>query len=128
MPPLPRAILEEIGERGVRRLLRLHYRNLEASPLREMFPEDMEASADRSADFFIQLLGGPPHYVTRHGPPRMRARHLPFRIDEAARVEWLRCFREALDALPFPEAHREAFEVFLDRFSAWMVNTRAGAR
>lgn len=126
IPPLPREILAAVGEDGVRRLLHLHYEQLGASAVRHLFPpseEGRRASAERSADFFVQVLGGPPHYSLRHGPPQMRARHIPFRIDEAARQEWLRCFRAALDALPFPAAHRPAFELFLDRFSAWMVNT-----
>lgn len=127
IPPLPRAILADIGEAGVRRLLQLHYARLGASAVRHLFPpteEGRRAAAERSADFFVQVLGGPPHYSTKHGAPRMRARHVPFPIDEEARQEWLRCFREALDALPFPAAWRPDFERFLDRFSAWMVNTR----
>lgn len=127
IPPLSREILAAVGEAEVRRLLQLHYERLGTSGVRHLFPptaEGLREAAERSADFFVQVLGGPPHYSLRRGPPRMRARHIPFRIDEAARQEWLRCFRDALDALPFPAAHRPEFERFLERFSTWMVNTR----
>lgn len=121
--PPSREILKTVGEEGIRRLLLLHYRNLESSPIRNLFPEDMEASADKSADFFIQLLGGPPHYSQKYGPPRMRARHMPFVITPRARQIWLDCFRKALDELPFPAEYRGEFDKFLDDFSDWMVNT-----
>lgn len=82
------------------------------------------AAADKSADFFIQLMGGPPLFVQKHGPPRMRARHMPFEVTESGRQEWLKCFQEALEEESFPAEHRQAFDAFLDSFSAWMVNSR----
>lgn len=122
--PIDRAILPAVGEAEIRRLLQLHYANLAGTELAGMFPEDMQDSADRSADFFIQAMGGPPYYAEKHGPPRMRARHMPFPITPRAREIWLDCFRRALDALPFPAEHRAGFEEFLESFSAWMVNSR----
>lgn len=120
-PPSPE-ILKKIGEEGLRTLLRLHYQNLEGSSIRGMFPEDMLQSADKSADFFIQLLGGPPYFSQKYGPPRMRARHMPFPISEKARQIWLECFLKAMDDLPFPGEFRAEFVRFLEDFSAWMVN------
>lgn len=122
--PLETRLGPELDEAAVRRLLQLHYRNLSETALRDMFPDDMAEAADRSADFFIQIMGGPPYYSERHGPPRMRARHLPFEITPAAQSIWLSCFRQAMDELPFPAALRPGFEIFLEEFSAWMVNAR----
>ncbi|MEQ9363794.1 MAG: hypothetical protein RIF32_06110, partial [Leptospirales bacterium] len=82
----------------------------------------LEAAANRSADFFIQIMGGPAYYSRKHGPPRMRMRHLPFEIHGPARDLWLECFRDALDELPFPAEYRAEFEEFLASFSMWMVN------
>jgi hemoglobin len=57
----------------------------------------------------------------------MRARHLPFVIDEAARQEWLACFDRVLADAPakynFPAEHLPGFRAFLVGFSSWMVNT-----
>lgn len=123
-PPPSREILQALGEPYIRKLLREHYSQLEKSAIRGMFPEDMTEAADRSADFFVQLLGGPPYFSQKYGPPRMRARHMPFAITEEAREIWLGCFRRAMDSLEFPANHREEFERFLVEFSAWMVNRR----
>jgi hemoglobin len=91
-----------------------------------MFPEDLRGASRKSALFFIQLLGGPPRYSQEHGPPMLRARHLPFAIDEGARQVWLGCFFKTLEGAEtrygFPPEHLEGFKGFLDAFSGWMVN------
>ena len=107
-------------------LLAALYVRLEESDVRDLFPEDMQAASERSAAFFVQLLGGRPLFSQRYGPPQMRARHIPFEIDEPARQTWLACFHAVLDeapeALGFPREHVAGFRAFLDSFSSWMVN------
>ena len=125
-PPSPE-IYASMGIAAIEQMLEEFYRELEASPLRPMFPADMVAASRKSAAFFVGLLGGPPLYHQRYGNPAMRARHLPFVIDEAARQEWLRCFDRVLADAParynFPAEHLAGFRAFLAAFSAWMVNT-----
>ncbi len=126
-PPSP-AIFAAMGEENIERMLAAFYEELAQSGVRHLFPGDMLAASRRSAAFFIGLLGGPPRYHERYGHPALRARHLPFRIDEAARQEWLRCFDKILDHAPesysFPIEHRQGFRNWLSEFSRWMVNAR----
>ena len=122
--PLNRELFAIMGEDRIRKMLSLHYQNLEQSKVRALFPEDMETAAQKSADFFIQIMGGPPYFSQKQGPPRMRARHMPFAITPQARDIWLDCFLRALDELPFPENERPEFEEFLRDFSLWMINTQ----
>ena|ERR1035441_1673469 len=123
-----REIYALMGEENIFIMLADFYRELEKSPLRPLFPPDMTEASRKSAKFFIQILGGPPLYVIDHGPPRMRARHLPFAIDEKARQIWLDCFNRILDGAQekysFPSQHLEGFKAFLGDFSAWMVNKK----
>lgn len=120
------AIYSAMGQEAIFAMLADFYRELERSPIRSMFDADMLAASRKSAAFFVGLLGGPPLYQQRHGSPRMRARHLPFPIDEAARQTWLDCFDCVLEEAPerygFPAEHIEGFREFLQGFSAWMVN------
>ena len=122
----PPAILEALGEEGVFALLAAFYVRLEDTELRSWFPEDMHEASEHSAAFFVQVMGGRPLFVERHGPPRMRLRHIPFEIDEHARRVWLDAFDATIDGLiekgRFPGEHAEAFRAFLDGFSSWMVN------
>lgn len=125
--PPDRAIYAAMGADAIEQMLEDFYVELEHSWLRPMFPHDMVAASRKSAAFFIGLLGGPPLYQQRYGNPAMRARHMPFPIDEAARQEWLRCFNVVLADAParynFPAEHLPGFRAFLDGFSRWMVNT-----
>ena len=74
-----------MGVANIFRMLADFYRELGLSPVRHLFPGDL-AAAERSAAFFVGLLGGPPLYQLRYGNPALRARHLPFQIDDAARM------------------------------------------
>ena len=84
-PAPSREIYARMGEANIFRMLADFYAELGGSSIRGMFPNDLQASSERSAMFFVGLLGGPPLYQQRYGAPMMRARHLPFPIDEAAR-------------------------------------------
>jgi hemoglobin len=121
-----RDIYSKMGQENIFKMLSDFYRELEKSEIRTLFPPDMEEASRKSALFFVTLLGGPPLYAQTHGPPRMRARHLPFEIDQAARKVWLDCFARVLENADskynFPPEHLEGFKKFLADFSAWMVN------
>jgi len=119
-------ILEALGAEGVFRMLEDVYEKLEETELRPWFPDDMREASRRSAAFFVQLLGGPSLFSDQFGPPRMRMRHVPFEIDEAARSIWLGSFESVLEQAEerygFPPEHFTGFRAFLDSFSGWMVN------
>ena len=120
------AIYRIMGEANIFRMISDFYKELEQSEIRHLFPPNLEESSQKSAAFFVTILGGPPLYFEKYGPPRMRARHLPFEIDESARQVWLRCFEKVLEGADvkyqFPMEHMEGFKDFLKNFSAWMVN------
>lgn len=128
--PASREIFAAMGEEAICRMLEDFYLELgRGSPaLRALFPADMVEASRKSAAFFVGLLGGPPRYHERYGNPMMRARHMPFAIDETLRREWLDCFERVLEhavaRYGFPAEHLEGFRAFLDGFSRWMVNTR----
>ena len=126
IPGPSREIYARMGRENLYRMIEEFYRELGASAIRSMFPQDLVASSKKSAAFFAQLTGGPQEYTERYGPPRMRARHLAFRITLQARAEWLACFerilRRAVMDFAFPAEHLDGFRHFLEKFSLWMVN------
>ena len=116
-----------MGEENIFKMLSDFYQELGRSTIRSLFPDDLEEASKKSAAFFVTILGGPPLYYEKYGPPMMRKRHLPFKIDEEARLTWLACFEKVLDngeKYHFPPQHRERFWNFLDKFSTWMVNSK----
>ena len=128
--PSPK-IYQELGEQGITAMIDEFYTHLEKSSLAPMFsPSTHERSVARSSAFFIQLLGGAKDFYTKkYGPPRMRARHLPFVITEQRRQVWLKTFFYTLDhpqGFVFPAPHLSDFKEYLDTFSKWMVNSSEG--
>ncbi|NRA68514.1 MAG: bacitracin resistance protein BacA [Pseudobacteriovorax sp.] len=122
-PPL---VFDKIGEDAIRMMIRDFYSRLLVSSISGMFKRDFDVAVDRSASFFIGLLGGPPLFHQKFGHPRMRARHLPFRITAEFRQVWLDCFHQTLDENQYGMSDQEVSELraFLQSFSSWMVNTR----
>jgi len=125
--PPSREIYGVMGEENIFKMMADFYAELETSAIRGMFPQDMAAASEKSAAFFVGLLGGPPLYHERYGNPMMRGRHMPFAIDQAARQVWIACFEKVLENATndynFPAEHLPGFRQFLDGFSRWMVNT-----
>ncbi len=82
-------------------------------------------SRDRFALFLVGWLGGPQHYLERHGHPRLRMRHAPFPVDEAMKDAWLRCMNQAVTE-QVPEGRLRDF--LLGRFSevAHFLRNREG--
>ena len=122
-PPLNPNLFKNLGEEKIRQITAIFYKEIAESPIRSMYPEDdLKLSEEKLADFMVQVLGGPAYYVRKYGPPRMRARHFPFEIDEKARRVWLSSFKNALDSVEMDDTDRKDIFAFLTSFSAWMVN------
>jgi hemoglobin len=89
------------GEAGVRRLVDRFYDLMdtlpEAARIRAMHPANLASSRDKLFMFLSGWLGGPQLYTEEYGHPRLRARHLPFQVDDAARDAWLLCMNRALE-------------------------------
>lgn len=89
------------GEAGVRKLVDRFYDLMdtlpEAKQIRDLHPSTLEESRQKLFEFLSGWLGGPPIYIEKRGHPRLRARHLPFAIDMAARDQWMMCMSRALD-------------------------------
>jgi len=126
---IPSAVYEAMGEEQIVAFFHAFYRRLGESAIADMFPrseKNLMRSAEKSADMFTFLFGGPHLYQRKHGQPMMRARHIPFVITEEGRQEWLRCYRETLDEasekFAMPSEHVDAVWKFVVAFSGWMVN------
>lgn len=101
------------------------YDLLAESEIKELFPKNpvaLEKAKEHSADFFIQICGGPAYFNQHRGQPRLNQRHLPFKITADARLVWLTCYRQVLLERNLPDDVLLSFWNYLDVFSKWMVN------
>ena len=119
-------LYEVLKEEGVRKLVGDHYACLWKSSISHLFPRDKETFdlvTKHSADFFIQILGGPPYFNINRGNPMLIKRHAPFAITPEARVVWLQCYQEVLNKLDIEERLILAFWDYINIFSHWMINS-----
>ena len=74
-----------------------------AKPIRQMHPEDLTSSREKLFMFLCGWTGGPQLYTERYGHPFLRRRHLPFKIGEEERDQWIYCMTKGLLNLKMEE-------------------------
>jgi hemoglobin len=118
------------GEETFRRLVARFYEGVRDDPvLRPLYPEeDLGPAEDRLRMFLVQYWGGPRTYSVQRGHPRLRMRHAPFAIGEAARDAWLHHMREAVDSLELPAELAQPLWRYLEMAAHSMQNQWDGSR
>jgi hemoglobin len=129
------AVFAQIGETGFDRLTAAFYRRVEHDELlgpmyrraaAEEGEADLEGSRLRLREFLVQRFGGPPRYQQARGHPRLRMRHMPFRIDIAARDRWLRLMHESIDEAGLPDAPAAAMRNMFVQVADFLRNVEEG--
>ncbi len=117
---------EAVGGRPTfERLVGRFYQGVADDPeLRALYPEeDLAPAAERLTGFLEQYWGGPGAYSEQRGHPRLRMRHMPFKVNPAQRDRWLKHMRVAVDDLALPPLYEAELWAYLERAAFAMVNT-----
>jgi hemoglobin len=118
-------IYKQIGEEGFARLVRAFYAQVPADDvLGPMYPAgDLPGAEERLKDFLVGRFGGPPRYIEQRGHPRLRMRHLPFKLDQAARDRWVQLMDQALDEAKLPKESEDLLRAFFHHMATFLMNT-----
>ena len=113
-----------IGEDGFARLIAAFYRQV---PLDDILGpmyigRDLAAAEQRLRDFLVYRFGGPERYIAERGHPRLRMRHVPFVIDQAARDRWVRLMSRAFEEAQLPPDAERLLRGFLEATATAMIN------
>lgn len=121
-------IYSAIGQAGFERLTDAFYRQVPGDEvLGPMYPaHDLEGAKQRLRDFLIGRFGGPQTYIEQRGHPRLRIRHAPFAIGQAARDRWLHLMNLALVEAALPDEPRQILQSFFESTTTFLKN-RPGA-
>jgi hemoglobin len=113
-----------IGEDGFTRLIAAFYRRVPADDLLgPMYPKhDLAGAEERLREFLIYRFGGPTRYIDRRGHPRLRMRHAPFAIDQAARNRWMELMDSAMREVQLPAEAEGTLRAFFDSTATFMIN------
>ena len=126
--PAPTTPYEWIGgEPKVHALVERFYDLMEIEPkykeLRAAHGTELERARQNLFWFLCGWLGGPQHYTDRFGHPRLRMRHMPFRIGVIERDQWLACMDQAMGETGVPEELRVRLRQSFFQTADWMRNT-----
>lgn len=101
--PTPQRTPYEIigGEQATRNLANRFYdimqTDAKANELLAIHSQPMTLIREKFFEFLSGWLGGPGLFEKKYGHPRLRARHLPFAIDDTLKQQWMYCMGKALD-------------------------------
>ena len=113
-----------IGEAGFERLIRAFYARVPGDDLLgPMYPaDDLKGAEVRLRDFLVGRFGGPARYIEHRGHPRLRMRHAPFPVDQAARDRWVALMDQALVEAALPEDVTVLLRDFFGQVATFMIN------
>jgi hemoglobin len=113
-----------IGEDGFRVLIAAFYRQIPADPiLGPMYAgRDLAEAEERLRDFLVFRFGGPARYIENRGHPRLRMRHVPFAVSQAARDRWVLLMEGALAEAALPADATAILREFFASTATFLVN------
>jgi hemoglobin len=117
------------GEPAINHIVEAFYRRMETLPeartIRAMHPPDLTSLKAVLSLYLGEWLGGPGHYSRQRGHPRLRMRHMNFRIGEAERDAWILCMAGALEEVVGDAALREHLLQKFFNLADWVRNDPA---
>jgi hemoglobin len=120
------------GAPAVDRLVEAFYARVDSLPeartIRTMHAPDLTETKDVLKRYLGEWMGGPPLYSRERGHPRLRMRHIGFKIGEPERDAWLLCMRGALDEVVSDTALREELFQAFSKLADWMRNQPGNPR
>lgn len=117
-------VYSRIGEEGFQRLVAAFYAQVPADEiLGPMYPQDdMLGAEQRLRDFLVGRFGGPRRYEEQRGHPRLRMRHMPFTLNQAARDRWVQLMDRALDQAQLPAEAEKVLRDFFHHMATFLMN------
>ncbi len=114
------------GAPRVRELSTRFYDLMDLEPkyatLRAAHGADLIEAREKLYLFLTGWLGGPQLYIEKHGHPRLRQRHMPFKIGVIERDQWVACMAQAMREIQVPDdLYARLIESFYNT-AEWMRN------
>jgi len=114
------------GETAIHALVQRFYDLMDLEPgyaeLRAVHGPDLSEAREKLNWFLCGWMGGPQHYQERFGHPRLRARHMPFKIGILERDQWLACMDQAMGEVAVPADLRMRLQASFFQTADWMRN------
>ena len=117
------------GEKVAHAIANRFYDIMETAPiaaeLLAIHPQPLDRIRHVFGLYLTMWLGGPNEYEQQRGHPRLRARHLPFTVTPALKVQWMYCMKKAMYENVSDITLANQLLAALDQLADHMVNTEA---
>ncbi|QCB44692.1 group II truncated hemoglobin [Hydrogenophaga sp. PAMC20947] len=114
------------GEPKVQALVDRFYDLMDIEPayaeLRTVHGTTLDDARQKLFWFLCGWLGGPALYEERFGHPRLRMRHMPFKIGIQERDQWVACMDQAMGETEVPADLRARLKESFFGTADWMRN------
>ena len=118
------SVYELIGEEKIQLLTSYFYQEVSQNQeLRRLYPDqDLKPAERRLFLFLLQVFGGPQTYSEERGHPRLRLRHMNWKINADLRDHWLNAMFVAMDKLQLDPNVRELMMGYFIKVANHMIN------
>ncbi len=114
------------GEARVQALVNRFYDLMALEPayaqLRSVHGHTLDDARQKLFWFLCGWLGGPQYFVERFGHPRLKQRHMPFKIGLVERDQWLACMAQAMAEEALPQGLQDKLKAAFFQTADWMRN------
>lgn len=125
-PPFDTPFEQIGGEEKVKALVERFYDLMDLEPayaaLRAAHGSTLDNARQRLCWFLCGWMGGPQHYTERFGHPKLRMRHMPFKIGMTERDQWLACMDHAMGETGVDSNLRMRLNASFFQTADWMRN------
>lgn len=115
------------GEATVRRLVERFYGLMDSDPevatIRAMHKDDLAPVRESLFEYLSGWLGGPPLFIQKRGSPCIAKAHKPFKIDDDAVGQWMKCMSQAMVDVGIDEQYRQMLEPAFGRVADALKNS-----
>ena len=87
-----------------------------------MYSHDLVGAEHRLLLFMEQYWGGPLTYSQTRGAPRLKMRHMPYKITPTMRDKWLASMDAAITSVELPEDEAFWMRDYVSRAADFLVN------
>lgn len=114
------------GQPAIDALVDAFYRRMDQLPdakiIRDMHADDLKPVGEVLKRYLGEWLGGPKLYSQERGHPRLRMRHMSFKIGPSERDAWMACMSGALEEVVADASLRAQLLNSFYKLADWVRN------
>ena len=111
------------GHETFAKITEVFFEGVKSDPdLRAMYQHDLDGAQVRLCQFLEQYWGGPMTYSQTRGAPRLKMRHMPWKVTPRMRDRWTMHMHTAISSVHLPEDEEYLMRDYIERAADFLIN------